>query len=36
MSDGTRTILLTVVISAVAAVLFPVKDQLAEEGGSDE
>ena len=36
MSDGTRTILLTVVISAAAAVLFPVKDQLAEEGGSDE
>ena len=36
MSDGTRTILLTVVISATAAVLFPVKDQLAEEGGSDE
>ena len=36
MSDGIRTILLTVVISAAAAVLFPVKDQLAEEGGSDE
>lgn len=36
MSDGTRTILLTVVISAAAAVLFPVKDQLAEEGGNDE
>ena len=36
MSDGTRTILLTVVISAAAAVLFPVKDQLAEEGSSDE
>ena len=36
MSDGTRTILLTVVISAAAAVLFPVKDQLAEEGGRDE
>ena len=36
MSDGTRTILLTVVISAAAAVLFPVKDQLAEEGDSDE
>ena len=36
MSDGTRTILLTVVISAAASVLFPVKDQLAEEGGSDE
>ena len=36
MSDGTRTIVLTVVISAAAAVLFPVKDQLTEEGGSDE
>ncbi len=36
MSDGTRTILLTVLISAAAAVLFPVRDQLTEEGGSDE
>ena len=30
LSDGTRTILLTVLISSVAAVLFPVKDQEAE------
>ena len=36
MSDGTRTILLTVVISAAAAVLFPVKNQLAEEDSSHE
>lgn len=36
MSDGTRTILLTVLISAAAAVLFPVKDQLAEEGDDHE
>ena len=28
--DGTRTILLTVLISSAAAVLFPVKDQEAE------
>ena len=30
LSDGTRTILLTVLISSAAAVLFPVKDQEAE------
>ena len=36
LSDGTRTIILTVVISAGAAVLFPVKDQLAEEGADHE
>ena len=34
MSDGTRTILLTVLISAAAAVLFPVGDQLAEEAAA--
>ena len=31
LSDGTRTILLTVLISGAAAVLFPVKDQEANE-----
>lgn len=31
LSDGTRTILLTVLISGAAAVLFPVKDQEAEK-----
>lgn len=31
LSDGTRTILLTVLISGAAAVLFPVKDQEADE-----
>lgn len=36
MSDGTRTILLTVLISAAAAVLFPVRDQLSEEGSDGE
>lgn len=36
LSDGTRTIILTVVISAGAAILFPVKDQLAEEGADHE
>ena len=30
LSDGTRTILLTVLISSAAAVLFPVKDQEAD------
>ena len=30
LSDGTRTILLTVLISGGAAVLFPVKEQEAE------
>ena len=32
LSDGTRTILLTVVIAALAAVLFPVKEE--QEGGA--
>lgn len=36
LSDGTRTIILTVVISSGAAILFPVKDQLAEEGTGHE
>ena len=34
LSDGTRTILLTVLISSVAAVLFPVKDQETEHDAS--
>lgn len=31
LSDGTRTIILTVVISAIAAALFPVKEEFGEE-----
>ena len=33
ISDGTRTILLTVIISAAAAILFPRKSETSEEGG---
>ena len=31
LSSGTRTIILTVVLSAGAALLFPVKDEVKEE-----
>ena len=36
LSDGTRTILLTVLIAGVAAILFPVKDTQEEEGQTSE
>ena len=36
LSDGTRTILLTVLIAGVAAILFPVKDTQKEEGQTSE
>ena len=31
ISDGTKTIILTVVISAVAAIIFPRKEEVAED-----
>ena len=36
LSDGTRTILLTVLIAGAAAILFPVKDTQKEEGQTSE
>ena len=36
LSDGTRTILLTVLIAGVAAILFPVKDTQKEERQTSE
>ena len=36
LSDGTRTILLTVLISCGAAVLFPVTPETPEAAGTEE